>query len=536
MPTPFDNHCYGGKVQACPFYDRYFYFEDVPYWRSVGKQSDVQVRIDQFFDPLPEPSQHQTDCLDIVLQYLDRFIPDKIGPLSTEHAAACLPRDTSPGFPYTVTEPGVKKGELLSTIVSDYKKIVKPKKGFRFNEPCSAGLRLALAKKPANKPRLVWVYPAVVQLAEAKFFIPIYSLLYRCKMFAWDFSFLRGEYSEVERWLGGSATMYGSDVSSFDATVYASFLYRIFDWIASKFRMNVYQKLEFQAVADYFVNTPLWYKKQVYLKKRGVPSGSFYTQLIDSIVNLSYQIYIFENMYHVGIRKLDGRNSYPFPYTPPDFFHEIKFCRILGDDSLVGFKEFIFKAADYRHACECLRKNGVIIHAEKGFFRGEDCINRTEFLGFEMPSLCSNLQYPLLRKDPDLVVAQCMFPESQEKHPGIALARLIGIKWSCGDDNQAHEAVDYFHSLFEERHADAVPGDLPKEFKHLFQFVFGRIQVPVDKYPSTQEVVERYRLPFKSRTLDILRIQTCSNYIEWVDACWSPMSFAEVRMLAQEPS
>jgi len=522
-------------VQSCPFYDRFFDFEDVPYWRSVGCRTDVQVRIDQFFDPLPEPSQHQIDCLDTVLHYLERFLPDKINPLSMEHAAACLPRDTSPGFPYTVTEPGVKKGELLKTIVSDYEKIVKPKNGFRFNEPCSAGLRLALAKKPANKPRLVWVYPAVVQLAEAKFFIPIYSLLYRCKMFAWDFSFLRGEYSEIEHWLKGSATSYGADVSSFDATVYAFFLRRIFAWIASRFSMTIRQKLEFEAVADYFINTPLWYKKKVYLKNRGVPSGSFFTQLIDSIVNLSYQVYIFEIMYHVGIRN-DEFSPYPFTYLSPYFFHEIKFCRILGDDSLVGFKHHVFKRAHYEYACDSLQENGVIIHAEKGFFRGWDCINRAEFLGFELPSLFSNIRYPLLRKDPDLVVAQCLFPESQEKHPGIALARLIGIKWSCGDDYQAHEVVDYFHSLFEERHADATPGDLPVEFKHLFQFVFGRIQIPVDKYPSTEEVVNRYRLPFRSRTLDILRIHTCSDYLEWVDLCWSPMSFAEVRILAQEPS
>jgi len=474
---------------------------------------DVEEQIDRFFEPLPEPGDLMLQSLNEVFQELDRFIPEPLQPLSCDSAAGCLPANTSPGFPYTVTEPGKKKGELLQEIVTDYKQL-KVTRGFRFEEPCSAGVRLALAKKPKNKPRLVWVYPATVQLSEAKFFIPIYSQLYACRYFAWDFSFLRGENAELEKFIPGSAISYGIDISKFDASVHRTLIKEIFKWMKSHYSMTKQQNYEYDAVEDYFINTPLWYKKSIFMKRRGVPSGSFFTQLVDSIVNLAIQVFI----YNVSAQSYRS------------FFDEITFLRVLGDDSLVSYKYRLFNYEEFCFALELLRRRGFEAHPEKGFYWDLYRFTKPpEFLGFQMPSLFSNIRSPILLKDADLVVAQCLFPEQKEKHPGISLARLIGIKWSCGDCHEAHDVVDFFHSLFSERHADVVPTDLPTEFRHLFQFVFGRIQIPVDRYPTTQEVVDRYLYCNEAFSK---RLASFNDYRMFVYESWRPMSFAEIRNTA----
>lgn len=516
----YSHHAYGGKVVPCPYYSSWFDFDDIPYWRSVGKKEDVEQQIDNFFTEESNISPKMEQALEVVLQELDKFFPETLSPYEDEVALDCLPKDTSPGFPYNITDPGKNKGELRTTILEDYRQRMKTNVD-NFDIPCSAGVRLALARKPKNKPRLVWVYPAQVQIAEAKYFMPLYSQLYKCRYFSWDFSFLRGEHVELEKFLKGCALSYGTDVSNFDATVPVCLTKKIFTWISSKFRFTSKQWREYKAVTNYFLNTPLWYKKNLYFKRKGVPSGSCFTQLIDSLINLVYQVYI----YHEATNQ---------PYSPYrlNFFDVVAFIRVLGDDALVAFRQNQFEYPDFIRATQQLKSMDIIIHPEKGFFRGGGNILVTvgtcEFLGFTMPTIHSNIRSPFLRKDTDLVMSQCLFPEQEEKHAGIALARLIGIKWSCGDSYECHEVVDYFHELFEERWSDVKPTDLPLEFRHLFNFVFGRIKIPVDKYPNTEEVVDRY---IKCNTTFKRRLNQCASgdYRSWIIKSWRPVEIGELR-------
>lgn len=476
------HHVYGGRIELCSFYDQYFDLKAEPYWRSVGSRHDVEDVIDDYFKPIPEVDPLLVDSLLSVLGSLDDFVKPCV-PLSDEDALFALPNNTSAGYPYSKNNLP-NKGDCKDKIMNDYKKgfndVVKSK---RFSIPCLAGLRLALARKPRNKPRVVWVYPAVVQLSEAKYFMPLYSQLYNCKYFSWNFSFLRGQFEEIRYWLNSLPCHYGTDVSKFDSTVSAELLDVIFDWIMSKYALTWEQVNEFKAVRDYFINTPLWYQDRLFLKRRGVPSGSFFTQFVDSLVNLAYQLYLARTI-------LDCHYL-----TMEQIFH---FIRVLGDDSLCGIKHKYadrFSLQKFTLAVQCLEESGIIMHPDKGYYFNQffkNFLNEPEFLGFSFKLNCV-YTYPLLSKSQDLVYAQCLFPESKEKDPGMSYARLVGIKWSAGDDEDTLNIVNDFFDLLTERYPDITPTTLPREFEHLFRYVFGRLKIDPSYFPSNKEVIDRYR-------------------------------------------
>lgn len=519
------NHVYGGVVAPCPYYDAFFDLKSIPYWRSVGKREDVEANIEAFFVPTPASPDDIVCALERVLKYLDSFFDETLRPLSAKGAVDALPNDSSPGFPYSVNGHR-KKGDIKDQILRDYK--VEQSKFCKtgdFDLPCLAGLRLALARKPKNKPRLVWIYPAVVQAAEAKFFMPVYAQLFHCRLFSWDFSFLRGEIGELDQFVEASPVSFGTDVSTFDATVSAQLIRMIFDWMKSKFRLTCAQLNEFDAVARYFINTPLWYQNHVLLKRKGVPSGSFFTQLIDSVVNLSYQLVIVER----AVRR-----------DCPGYIMQVErfsFLRVLGDDSLVALDDWFsyhLSKSNFSYSCNSFLKDGISIHPEKGFYRllYEPRPQKGEFLGFTI-RWNSNARDWRFEKDSDLVLSQCVFPENAEKDPGLSYARLIGIKWSTGDDPELLEIVNTFFDMLMERYPDADPTKLPREYEHLFKYVFGNMKIDPTYYPSDEEVIDRYHDESYSPVMSLLRaLPSNVRYSTWLLRSWRKAKLRRVFSIA----
>jgi len=472
------NHCSGFRIQTCSFYNEYFDYQSIPYWRSVGSKADILRNVDKYFVPLPssiDPSIFQS--LDVVFDYLERsckLTEKSLKPLSVRDAIKLLPNDTSPGLPYTL-QGFTTKGEVKDRLLRDYNIIKKIPNGGTFDLPCSAGVRLALVEKPANKPRLVWVYPASMITAEARFYGPLMSRLFSCLLFSWDFSFLRGGVNSLKQFCHGLTT-FGTDVSAFDSTVHPQVIDYVFDWIGSRFVFNDKTLHDFNVMRKYFIHTPLWFKNKVYLKHQGVPSGSFFTQTIDSIVNVAYQLELVKNFTYNSIC-----------YRLED---EFRFLRVLGDDSLVSLSYEVTED-EFAYSIEKLNTSyGVVINANKGFFRSTGSVWRyTNFLGFDL-SLATP---PYLRKSALLIMAQCLFPEVAEKDVSVSMARLIGIKWSSGDDPKSLSVVNYFWDLLQERYPNISPGELPKEYQLMFRYVFGRFVPDISQYPSDELVILRYR-------------------------------------------
>jgi len=505
------NSCYGPKVARCPYFDEFIDYDTIPYWRSVGSKSDILDLLENRLLPRPfEPSSGLTDCLHDVLSYLERFIPEgSLTPLKATDSVNYLPSNTSPGLPH-LFEDFKTKGEAQKDALVVYRRDIEG--GFRrsFDVPCKAGLRLSLAVKPDNKPRLVWIYPMAMAVAEGRFYFPIMNRLFKCLLFSWDFSYLRGDVHEINHWKNNAKSSFGTDISNFDGTVSKKMISIIFRWFRSRFTMNGTDHTVLDKVRDYFIRTPLWLYDKVFLTDGGVPSGSCFTQMLDSIVNCAYILYLCRSAY---------------PYQAWNFPYCFEFLRVLGDDSDVAFFwEFGFK--EFQIGVDALRKCGVKVHDTKGYFRTSCYYNQqlavetgmtkdVNFLGFNIYNYWLG-QSGICSKDPKLVIAQCLFPEHPEKDVGIALARLIGIKYSAGDDKQCHDIVDYFWEHITGRFPDAKVGDIPLEYKNMLKYVFGDFKIEDTELPTFEKICKLYR-----RASDESFICYPNNeYWSWVSDRW----------------
>lgn len=163
--------------------------------------------------------------------------------------------------------------------------------GRKAPEPC-----LAFSRTQFNgKTRLVWGYPYSMTVIEGLF---AYPLLQRFKGASTPMAFAQTTMvlgtnlriaSYHKEWV------YSLDMSQFDATISSQLIRKAFKIISTWFDLNEIEPISgvrykeiFDLVVDYFIKTPIVMPDgNVYFgKNHGVPSGSYFTQLVDSIVNV----------------------------------------------------------------------------------------------------------------------------------------------------------------------------------------------------------------------------------------------------------
>lgn len=188
--------------------------------------------------------------------------------------------------------------------------------------PCLTGTRT----QKNGKTRVIWSYPAEVMLIEALIARPLIN------HFATDPDCVMA-ISKTSEQMGSkfneitceSPIVTGIDQSQFDAHVKASHIHMSFDILRTWFDLDqeVFSGVRvadvFDLVERYFITTPIVFPTPkgpslVLGKVGGVPSGSYFTQMVDSIVN-----------YAIISDALDA--------TGVSFKQEHLF--VLGDDSLV---------------------------------------------------------------------------------------------------------------------------------------------------------------------------------------------------------
>lgn len=190
--------------------------------------------------------------------------------------------------------------------------------GIKAPDPCIA---LARTQKE-GKTRLVWGYPFAMTAIEGLFARPIIDQL---KGGAYPMAFgmtdgMLGAKMRVSAYNKDYA--YSVDVHQFDASASKYLINVAFDIIATWFDMDWLEPQSglrayqiFEIIRKYFITTPIVMPDgYIYFGKRhGVPSGSYFTQLVDSIINTIY-MGTFSSKFGLSLNKND--------------------CSVLGDDSL----------------------------------------------------------------------------------------------------------------------------------------------------------------------------------------------------------
>lgn len=187
--------------------------------------------------------------------------------------------------------------------------------GERKPHPCFAFARIQHGEA-GPKQRLVWGFPQSTTLIEATLARPLINLFLRIRT-PMVIGYRRFEIAAIAGSIKLKKYQYGLDFSAFDSTVCPTLIGIAFDILGTWFTPSDDVESRLRLCEKLFINTQILMPDgNIYAKKRGIPSGSYFTQLVGSIVNYLALQY--------GIIKLTGkaigRDS----------------VMVLGDDSLFG--------------------------------------------------------------------------------------------------------------------------------------------------------------------------------------------------------
>lgn len=292
-------------------------------------------------------------------------LPSRVKPHALEGIIDTFDLSTAAGASW----PGKRKRDVRDEInrraKECYDKIIRSKPDDdcrRLFPPVLLGQRGGPSVISEEKTRPIWIYPAELLCVEATIADPIYEQLTK----QWGDPMFYGQdpeqlmgvwWSKVE--IDGLDKIYGLDISSFDAHVSSWQIDMAFEIIfenidffesehpevktdRSRRRLETHllrrkENLKI-AIREYFKCTPFQMPDgRFFIKDHGVPSGTKFTQLADSIVNYWYIQYagLLQN---ARVRNLS----------------------VLGDDSAFTSPDF-----DLARATSDLADIGVVIHPDK---------------------------------------------------------------------------------------------------------------------------------------------------------------------------
>jgi len=133
---------------------------------------------------------------------------------------------------------------------------------------------------------------------------------------------------------GSSDTLFSGDFSRFDTTISSDLLNIVFEELQNIMVDAPYRPLskDFEAISDCFINSKVLMPDGfVYQKSKGICSGSMFTNLIGSLINLTLSRICAAS---VGLELVDSG------------------CSVLGDDSSLQFSSSSFSNDSLEKYCK----------------------------------------------------------------------------------------------------------------------------------------------------------------------------------------
>ena len=315
-----------------------------------------------------------------------------------------LPReDTHAGWSYIVTG-NKEKGKYREGLFQNYKAEESlARKNGTFNKPIIVGTRTQ-ASDPFNddgspnndyrdKTRLVSMVDIYVIMAEVIYAKRLQSKFSTVPWYAGGkndvqiLHYMRKWAAQFKYWLS-------IDYSKFDQSISNWMIRDAFDVVRAAYSKDPdFDEELFKIVREDFINKVIILgENKLYESEKGVPSGSMFTQIIDSIVN---KLMIKTYMYSIGIAEFE--------------------MMIMGDDNII----FTNIEIDAKHLSTYLAKNfGIEMHPDK--CGGGKCSD-------EDPEFLSRIwKFEGVYRKPEILIAKLCFPESYRRydlnpdmHPGM---------------------------------------------------------------------------------------------------------------------
>lgn len=232
-------------------------------------------------------------------EWTEIFSHYKLKPLSyksDDDIRQSLPKeDTHSGYQYIISG-NKKKGDNMEGAFKTYSVLEESAiaKG-SFGRPMMIGFRTQASGEFTDegeetgtckhKLRVVSMVDLFHIIAEVKFANPFQKLFSSMECYAGGKDF--NEISIIlSNWRSNSQKFISIDYSSYDQTISSWLIEDAFDVIRSAFTMNDQESALFDVIVHDFIHKDFLVGEGLIHSDKGVPSGSMFTQLIDSLVNL----------------------------------------------------------------------------------------------------------------------------------------------------------------------------------------------------------------------------------------------------------
>nr|UDL14413.1 MAG: putative RNA-dependent RNA polymerase [Gammapartitivirus sp.] len=360
-------------------------------------------------------------------------LPYKHQPLDWHEVGQYMRTDTSAGASFM----GLTKSQCMPQIYTEARWLGhRMKEGGKraFNPtqvripPCLAGQRGHMSPRDDPKTRLVWIYPAEMLVVEGLWAPVMYKEFEKLP----NSPLLYGKSSQrlYTEWLVGLRSgekLHGLDFQGFDTKAPAWLIHVAFDilhqnvdWLNWRGKVTTKRaRQKWRNVWDgmkwYFINTPILMPDgRMFRKRHGVPSGSWFTQLVDSVINhiLVDYLTLCQGMQACGLK-------------------------VLGDDS--AFRNT--KALDLEQASRDASAVSMILSLDKCEI--EEDPGNFKLLGTKYR------QGHAHREDVEWFKL-ALYPENPPPDIGVSMSRLIGL-WLGGAmwSENFCKFMEFFQSCYE---------------------------------------------------------------------------------------
>lgn len=135
--------------------------------------------------------------------------------------------------------------------------------------------------------RAVWMFPFEEHIVEGCFYFPLYEVVKRQSIYPVgpisERRYVMRKYCQCENY----NTKFSIDYSGFDASINSHLIGVAFDILTTMLKLDADQRKVWERVRTYFATSPFLAPDGMVYKGRrgGVPSGSMFTQMVDSICN-----------------------------------------------------------------------------------------------------------------------------------------------------------------------------------------------------------------------------------------------------------
>nr|QNL09598.1 RNA-dependent RNA polymerase [Clinch picobirna-like virus 1] len=211
----------------------------------------------------------------------------KLRPVSYDEAVRLLKNNTSAGLPFYTRKGDLKKLYLIHRDDSDYSNLY----------PCILFTRT----QEKGKTRDIWGYCMSATILEMQFYRP---LLEYQRTLSWRSALIGPETVDrrvtelVNSSILRDVSLLSIDFSQYDATVKKKLQFEAFDYVKKLYQTSYHSKID--SIRNFFNECPILTPSGIWKGNHGVPSGSTFTNEIDSIAQFlvsTNSMYVFrENM------------------------------------------------------------------------------------------------------------------------------------------------------------------------------------------------------------------------------------------------